>query len=170
MTVSAQKVAVRRLAHLVLRVRELDRSERFYTQVLGLHVTGRVPDRMVFFAADDSSSHELATMALGPDAPGPEQHRVGLYHFAWQMASVEELEQLHRHLKAHNIPIVGIGDHGVSIGVYFLDPEKTDAPQLLPAQNPERINSNMAFSADGQKLAISSRLPRPKKKKAAKKQ
>ena len=118
-----RQVKPQRLAHLVLRVRDLERTERFYTEVLGLHVTGRIPGRMVFFAADDESSHELGAQALGPDAPGPEQDRVGLYHFAWQMGSVEELEGFHRHLKANDARIVGIGDHGTSFGIYFLDPD-----------------------------------------------
>ena len=112
-----------KLGHLVLRVRDLDRTERFYTEVLGLSVTGKVPGRMVFFSASTDSSHELAATAVGADAPGPEATRVGLYHFAWQMASVRELEQLHRRLKSSGINIVGIGDHGNSFGIYFLDPD-----------------------------------------------
>ena len=112
-----------RLAHLVLRVRDLKRTERFYTEVLGLHVTGHIPGRMVFFAASDESSHELAAQALGPDALGPEQDRVGLYHFAWKMGSVQELEVFYLHLKDNDACIVGIGDHGTSLGIYFLDPD-----------------------------------------------
>ena len=124
MTVSAQKVGVRRLGHLVLRVRDVERSEKFYTEVLGLIVTGKRPGRMVFFSAPETgSSHELACMAVGPEAPGPEQDRVGLYHMAWQVDSVEELEAFHRRLKEQDATIVGYGDHGMSAGVYFLDPD-----------------------------------------------
>ena len=123
MTVSA-KVGVRRLGHLVLRVRDVERSERFYTEVLGLKVTGKRPGRMVFFSSPEAeSSHELACMAVGPEAPGPEQDRVGLYHMAWQVDSVEELEGFHERLKEHNATIVGYGDHGMSVGIYFLDPD-----------------------------------------------
>ncbi len=34
-------VTPKQLGHLVLRVRDLDRSEQFYTEVLGLHVTNK---------------------------------------------------------------------------------------------------------------------------------
>jgi catechol-2,3-dioxygenase len=112
-----------RLGHLVLRVRDLDRTERFYAEILGLHVTGKVPGRMIFFSASGDSSHELAATAVGPNAPGPEDTRVGLYHFAWQMGSVQDLEQMHRRLKSSGVQIVGIGDHGNSFGIYFLDPD-----------------------------------------------
>jgi catechol-2,3-dioxygenase len=108
----------------VLRVRDVERAEKFYTEVLGLKVTGKSPGRMVFFSSDgSSSSHELACMALGAGAPGPEQDRVGLYHMAWQVDSLEELERFHQHLKGHDVRIVGYGDHGMSVGIYFLDPD-----------------------------------------------
>ena len=113
----------KRLGHLVLRVRELERSEQFYTDTLGLEVTGRIPDRMVFMGAGPHSSHELALVAVGPDAPGPEKDRVGLYHFAWEMESYDQLRKLYRELKQKDISIAGIGDHGISMGVYFFDPD-----------------------------------------------
>ncbi len=112
-----------KLGHLVLRVRDIDRCARFYTDVLGLHVTSRIGDRMVFMTADEEASHELALMAISPDSPGPEPERVGLYHFAWQMESLEGLQRLYREMKEKDVKIGGIGDHGISLGVYFFDPE-----------------------------------------------
>jgi catechol 2,3-dioxygenase-like lactoylglutathione lyase family enzyme len=40
-------MALTKLGHVVLKVRDLDRSEAFYTDVLGLAVTGRLPGQMV---------------------------------------------------------------------------------------------------------------------------
>jgi len=87
-------VKPKQLGHLVLRVRDLDRSEAFYTDVLGLEVTGRIPNTMVFMRALGESSHELVLTSVGSDAPGPEQDRVGLYHFAWEMDSFQDLKVL----------------------------------------------------------------------------
>ena len=115
-------VKPKQLGHLVLRVRDLDRSEQFYTDVLGLKVTTRISGRMVFMSAGEPS-HELALMSVGPDAPGPEGDRVGLYHFAWEMESFEDLKKMYRELKGKEVPIGGIGDHGISLGVYFFDPD-----------------------------------------------
>ena len=116
-------VKPKKLGHLVLRVRNLDRSESFYTDVLGLQVTSRIPDRMVFMSASDEASHELALMSVGSSASGPEPHRVGLYHFAWEMETFDELRRMYRELKEKRVNIAGIGDHGISMGVYFFDPD-----------------------------------------------
>ena len=62
-------------------------------------------------------------MSVGEDAPGPEETRVGLYHFAWEMDSFEDLKALYEHMKAKDVNIGGIGDHGVSLGVYLFDPD-----------------------------------------------
>ena len=67
-----------KLAHLVLRVRDVERSKSFYQDVLGLHVTAEMPGRMVFLSSRDDASHELALMSLGESAPGPDPNRVGL--------------------------------------------------------------------------------------------
>lgn len=116
-------VKPKQLGHLVLRVRDLDKSEEFYKDVLGLHVTNKRPGSMVFLSAGDGSSHELALVPLGVDAPGPEKDRVGLWHFAWEMESFEALKKLYQEMKQKNVNIGGIGDHGISIGVYFYDPD-----------------------------------------------
>ena len=39
------------------------------------------------------------------------------------MESFDELKILYRHIKARDVKIAGIGDHGISIGVYILDPD-----------------------------------------------
>ena len=116
-------VKPKQLGHIVLRVRDLERSEQFYADVLGLHVTNKRPGQMTFMSAVDESSHELALVPVGDDAPGPEDSRVGLYHFAWQMDSFDDLKMLYADMKSKNVDVRGIGDHGISLGVYFFDPD-----------------------------------------------
>lgn len=111
-----------KLGHIVLRVRDIERSKRFYTEILGLTLTGELPGRMAFFAAGEDS-HDLAVMAIGPEAPPPDPRRVGMYHFAYQVASREELSDWRRHLEANGVPILGSADHGVSLGLYLADPD-----------------------------------------------
>ena len=120
---SSSIVKPKQLGHLVLRVRDLSRSEAFYTEILGLDVTAKIPNVMVFLGASSDSSHELALMSVGSDALGPEEDRVGLYHFAWRMGSMSEMRQIYRHLEHNEVNILGTGDHGISLGVYFLDPD-----------------------------------------------
>jgi len=121
---TAMPVATTKLSHIVLRVRDLDRSTRFYTEVLGLRKTGEIPGVMAFFTTQgNADSHDLALMRLGADAPGPDPTRVGLYHFAYQVESEEALAEAYRTLQEAGVRIVGTGDHGVSKGIYILDPD-----------------------------------------------
>jgi catechol 2,3-dioxygenase len=116
-------VKPKRLGHLVLRVRDVEASSRFYSDILGLEVTTSIPGRMVFMRASDESSHELALMSVGESAPGPEPDRVGLYHFAWEMESLDDLRRIYRELQQKGVNIAGISDHGISLGVYLFDPD-----------------------------------------------
>lgn len=113
----------KKLGHVVLRVRELEKSERFYREALGLDVTARIPGRMVFLSASGESSHDLGLMSIGADAPRPDPGRAGMYHCAWEMESFEALQQIYWHLRERDVQIAGIGDHGISLGVYFPDPD-----------------------------------------------
>jgi catechol 2,3-dioxygenase len=131
-----------RLAHIVLRVRDIERSKRFYTEVLGLTQTGQIEQRMAFFTAG-AGSHDLAVVALGDEAEAPDPRRVGLYHFAYQVESREELKRWHRHLRAQAVPIIGTTDHGVSQGIYFLDPDGNEIEltyELPPEEWPKDRN------------------------------
>lgn len=135
-------VKPKQLGHLVLRVRDLETSKNFYVCVLDLKVTFEMPGKMVFMSAGDSS-HELALMGIGADAGGPDSSRVGLYHFAWEMNTLEDLKLLNDELRDKEIQIVGVGDHGISIGVYFLDPDgnEIEAFYELPSNEwPDREN------------------------------
>ena len=132
-----------KLGHLVLRVRDLDRSADFYTGVLGLAVTASMPGTMVFMRAGGDSSHELALMSVGADAPGPDAARVGLYHFAWQMESLDDLRELHRELKQKQVEISGIGNHGISLGVYFIDPDGNEIEAFYELPNDQWPSGNI---------------------------
>ena len=113
------------LGHVVMRVRDLDRSVDFYTRVMGLTVMVR-SERACFMSADTEKSHELAIFALGADAPGPDDSRVGQAHMAWQMETFEDLQELYGRMKENDIRIRHIADHGLSLGIYLLDPDDNE--------------------------------------------
>ena len=115
---------LKKLGHVVLKVRDLDRAERFYTDVVGLRVTGRLPGKMVFFSVrGNDDSHDLAVWKVGADARPPEAKQVGLFHVAWQVERPEDLETLYRHLAEKGARIHGTMDHGANLSVYFEDPD-----------------------------------------------
>jgi catechol-2,3-dioxygenase len=129
----------RQLGHVALRVRNLDRAIGFYRDVVGLPLHTRHEDKVAFLGIRPDASHEIALFAIGPEAPGPEPDRVGLYHMAWEMASFDDLKAFHQRLLASGAKITGYSDR--QCNVMFLDPdgneneaiwEPSEKPAVLP--------------------------------------
>ncbi|MCQ4079996.1 VOC family protein [Streptomyces sp. RB6PN25] len=114
---------VRRLNHAVLYIRDVARSVAFYTDVLGFTVDTEIPGRAAFLRAQETlNDHDLGLFALGGDALGPEQGRVGLYHLAWEVGTLGELAEMARKLTERGA-LVGASDHLVSKSLYAKDPD-----------------------------------------------
>ena len=111
------------LGHVNIFVRNVERSRQWYADVLGLHTYGHRPGRAAFLGADLEQSHEIALVQVGDDAPGPQKGQVGLNHLAWMVPSLDDLKEAYQRLKDKGVPIERVTDHGVSIGVYFRDPD-----------------------------------------------
>lgn len=112
------------LGHLVIRVRDAQRSEDFYHKVLGLEVRNRTRGgKMIFFTSNPDVDHELAVAELGADAVGPFPDQVGLYHMAWELADMDELKDAYQVVLDNNVEIAGFGDHGETKGLYIRDPD-----------------------------------------------
>lgn len=111
------------LGHVNIFVRNAERSRQWYEDVLGLHTYDFVPGRAAFMSADLEQSHEVALIQVGDDAPGQQKGQVGLNHMAWMMASLDDLKEIYQRLKEKQVPIERVSDHGISVGIYFRDPD-----------------------------------------------
>ncbi|MEU5431896.1 VOC family protein [Streptomyces sp. NPDC020719] len=114
---------VRRLNHAVLYVRDVARAVEFYTDVFGFRLDVDIPGRAAFLSAEGTlNDHDLGLFSVGPDAPGPEQGRVGLYHLAWEVGTLGELAEIADKINKRGA-MVGSTNHHVSKSVYAKDPD-----------------------------------------------
>jgi catechol 2,3-dioxygenase len=112
------------IGHVHLKVSDLERSVKFYTEVLGFEVTTRMGNQAAFLSAGGYHHHiGLNTWESQGGLP-PAQGTTGLFHFAILVPDRKELSRSIRRLKAHNWPIDGAADHGVSEAIYLRDPDK----------------------------------------------
>jgi len=104
-------------------VSDLERSIKFYTEVLGFEVTTRMGNSAAFLSAGGYHHHiGLNTWeSQGGTAPSPEN--TGLYHLAILMPDRKELARAFKRLSGHHWPIEGAADHGVSEAIYLRDPD-----------------------------------------------
>jgi catechol-2,3-dioxygenase len=115
-------MSVRRLNHAVLYVSDVARSVAFYTANLGFEVRTEIPGRAAFLAAAGTANdHDLGLFQVGP-APAAAEHRVGLYHLAWEVGTLAELAEIRGKLSASGA-LVGASDHRVSKSLYAKDPD-----------------------------------------------
>jgi catechol-2,3-dioxygenase len=122
---------VKELGHIVLYVRDVERSSRFYRDVLGWRQIlpdpgerSRMPMAM-FSAPSGRTHHELLLIEVGEDAtPQPEGRRVGLYHFGLKVGeSDDELREALSALQKAGATVLGASDHTVTHSLYIADPD-----------------------------------------------
>ena len=121
-------MGIHRLNHAVLYVRDLEESVAFYTEVLGFRRVDMTRDGFrgaAFLQAPGSTNdHDLGTFAIGEQA-GPStagRSTVGLYHLAWEVDTLAELQRLAQVLSQHGA-LAGASDHGTTKSLYAHDPD-----------------------------------------------
>jgi catechol-2,3-dioxygenase len=126
-----------RLNHAVLYVRELERSVAFYRDVLGFETVMTMGGAAAFVQAPGSTNdHDLGLFQIGAAAGPSEAGRrtVGLYHLAWEVDTLAELERLAGRL-AEAGALVGASDHGTTKSLYAKDPDglEFEVAWIVPA-------------------------------------
>ena len=130
-------MAISRLNHAVLYVRDVHRSAAFYRDVLGFRVKNALGAQAVFLQAPDSTNdHDLALFGIGAGAGDSAAGRstVGMYHLAWELGTLDELEEHAEKLSAAGA-FVGASDHGTTKSLYAKDPDglELEVVWIVPA-------------------------------------
>jgi catechol 2,3-dioxygenase len=135
-----------RVGHVVLKVRDLDRSLALYRDLLGFRVVGTLSNVMIFLTATGENHHDLGLLRVGEQAPAAAPAAVGLYHVAIQLADWEAVKSAHAILSERGL-LGGAVDHGVSRSLYTADPDGNEIELYCDAPRSEwegRVDEVMA--------------------------
>ena len=128
---------IKRLNHAVLYVRDAQRAAAFYRDALGFRVVAEMGNgNAVFLQAEGSTNdHDLGLFSVGearPSAAG--RGEVGLYHLAWEVDTLAELQRVAGVLREHDA-LVGASDHSTTKALYGRDPDgiEFEVSWLVPA-------------------------------------
>jgi catechol-2,3-dioxygenase len=133
-------MAIFRLNHAVLYVRDVAASVAFYRDVLGFGYTetgDAIPGAAFLRAPGSSNDHDLGLFQIGSQAgpSGAGRTTVGLYHLAWEVDTLGDLEVLAGKLSEHDA-LVGASDHGTTKSLYGKDPDglEFEIVWIIPAE------------------------------------
>jgi catechol-2,3-dioxygenase len=113
-------MTISRLNHAVLYVKDAEAAARWYGEALDFRVVTSFPGAAFLRASGSDNHHDLGLFSVGADAPPPERGRVGLYHLAWEVPTIEDLASLEQRLSGLGA-LVGASDHGASKSLYGRD-------------------------------------------------
>jgi catechol-2,3-dioxygenase len=129
---------VTRLNHAVLFVSAIDRAVDFYTDVFNFEVIAREPQANAAFLRTPGSDnhHDLGLFGLGANAAPKVRGAVGLYHLAWQVATIDDLAEARTRLLEAGA-LTGESSHGATKSVYGADPDgnEFEVMWLLPRES-----------------------------------
>jgi catechol 2,3-dioxygenase-like lactoylglutathione lyase family enzyme len=115
---------IKRIAHVVLYVADPEASAAWYEDVLGMRIVTRIADgpyKGGLFLSFGESDHDIALFRAEPGASkGHEFEHIGL---ELDSSSIDDLRRFYARFQAKKVKVQEILNHGVSVGIYFFDPD-----------------------------------------------
>ncbi|MEK6890128.1 MAG: VOC family protein [Nanoarchaeota archaeon] len=108
-----------KLNHIHLKISSLKKSEAFYINILGFKVRERVGPFLFLHLGEE---HHALALQERDDANPVDENTLGLYHFALEVQTKKEFQEIMKKLKENNIDY-GLIDHVISKAIYFSDPD-----------------------------------------------
>lgn len=143
-------MALQGINHIVLKVRNLEASDRFYQEILGMQKVAERPGMWFYHAG--KHHHDLALVEVGDRAIAPQTQATGLFHICFNVSDEQALAELHNRYKSAGVTILGTVDHTIMRSFYVLDPDRNvielgvDVPQAEWAHIPAPFSRDVAYS------------------------
>jgi catechol 2,3-dioxygenase len=142
-----------RIGHVHLKVSDLERSLKFYRDLLGFEVMQYYGDSAVFISAGGYHHHiGLNTWHSKGAAPAP-ANAPGLFHTAILYPTRKDLAVILKRLIGANYPLTGASDHGVSEAIYLNDPDRNGVELYW-----DKPKEQWPKDADGNLMMVTERL------------
>ena len=143
---------IKKVGHVVLGVRDPQRSIKFYTEALGMELVNVLEEMQMAFLSFGERDHDIAVIKVPDDQPVGSS---GLAHTALEIeGGQEQLRELYERLKSYGAKVEFTVDHVLTKSVYFFDPDgnrleifSQEMPQRTPSSScmtlvPRRMSCN----------------------------
>lgn len=148
-------MALQGINHVVLKVKNLESSDYFYREILGMQRVGE-RDRMWFYSAGNHH-HDIALAEVGNHATAPQNQQTGLFHLCFSVSDEQALAKLYERTKTAGVTVLGTVDHTIMRSFYVLDPDRhvielgIDVPQAEWAHLADPFGRDVAYSLTNQR-------------------
>jgi catechol 2,3-dioxygenase-like lactoylglutathione lyase family enzyme len=124
MATEISPIKIKKIGHVVLSVSDVERSTKFWTEIMGFNFSDKNETGMVFFR-NATDHHTVALVQATEKNKLPERGQVGFDHMALEVATVSELFKIREFLKSKGVTIFYEGRRGPggNPGVEFYDPD-----------------------------------------------
>lgn len=137
---------IREIGHAVLHVSDLDASTEWYRDVMGMELVQSADAFNARFFSFGRRDHDLALIGT-PEVAGHGGREY--HHLAFEFeGSLDDFKAFRRRLVERGVTITGTVDHGISYGMYFLDPDGHQLEVFLPRTDPD-ADAREAFRRTG---------------------
>lgn len=133
-----------RLAHLVFRTANYKPMVSFYKAFLGAHAAAET-DGLAFLTYDDE--HHRVAIAHMPGTTPKSPTAAGLDHVAFTFGSLADLLTAYTQRRAYGIAPVWCCHHGITVSLYYQDPDGNRIETQVDAMTPDEATALMTSPA-----------------------
>lgn len=133
-------IAPAKLAHLVIRTPRYATSVTWWKTVLGAAV--RYENDFLTFLTYDDEHHRLAIVS-NPNLIENDRTAAGLEHVAFTYADLDALLATYERLQGEGITPIAPIHHGMTLSMYYADPDGNQVELRVDAMNPAEAEAFM---------------------------